>query len=107
MPAPFDEVHVREILLRDKGFLYDLFKNGQLKNKTTIAGAHDMHLDTLITICHLIVNNEIPLFEVEGGHDKLSPSRKRYLKDQFEDNRSFVFLLEGPRPKKVEALQRL
>jgi len=62
MSLIFDKVYFRDILLRDKGFLYALYKNDTLQNRQLILGAELLHLNTLIKLCHLILNNEIPIY---------------------------------------------
>ena len=63
MQVAFDRVYFREILLRDKRFLFDLYKNNKLQNEKQIIATEEYHLNTLIKIFHLILNNAIPILE--------------------------------------------
>lgn len=106
MQIAFDEVYLRDTLLRDKGFLKQLYTNSTYLNKKLIIGADEHHLDTVIRICHLICNNEIPIFEHE--HVILQQKRKlNFLKKKFKHNQDFINILEGTRENKVEVLLNL
>jgi hypothetical protein len=106
MPVIFDQVFARDLLLRDKGFLYELYRNSSIENRNQITGAEDRHLDTLILILYLIVNNEIPTFEEQLQQIKKA-KKKNFLKKHFEHHKDFTDLLEGPRNKKVNILRQL
>ena len=60
---PIDKVYFREVLVRDKRFLTDLYQNNKLQNEKQILGADEFYLNTLIKIFHLILNNTIPILE--------------------------------------------
>jgi len=105
MSLPYDQVHVRELLLRDKGFLLQLYKNNTYQNKKLISGADEYHLDTLIKVCHLILNNEIPVFEDDIAKIKKA-KRIKLLTKYFKSNKDFLEVLEGQRQNKVQILLR-
>jgi hypothetical protein len=102
----FDITYVRSILLRDKGLLYELFQNNQLQNRTQISGLEDVHLKTILIICHLIANNEIPLFEEDFL--KIKQARKMtFMKTHFKDRKKFSELINSPRSEIVKILENL
>jgi hypothetical protein len=106
MGIAIDKVYFREILLRDKGFLYELYKNNKLQNRKKISGADEFHLNTVIKILHLILNNEIPL--LEDNYEKVKKARKvPLLKKNFKTHKDFLSIVEGPRERKVSVLQQL
>jgi hypothetical protein len=47
---PIDKVYFREVLVRDKRFLKDLYHNNKLQNEKQILGADEFHLNTVIKI---------------------------------------------------------
>ena len=89
MQIAIDKVYFKEILLRDKRFLYDLYQNNKLQNQNQIVGANEFHLDTLIKIFHLILNNTIPI--LEQNFEKVKKARKVSLfKKHFKSNKDFA-----------------
>ena len=106
MQLAIDKVYFREILPRDKGFLLDLYHNNRLVNQNLIIGADEFHLNTLIQICHLILNNTIPT--LKQNFENLKRARKvSLLKKHFKSNKDFLEILYGSREQKVLILKRL
>jgi hypothetical protein len=106
MEVAFDKVYFREILLRDKGFLYELYKGQKLLNRSKISGAAEFHLNTLIQLCHLIMNNAIPMLIT--NYEKLRKAHRiPLLKNHFKANKDFLEILEGSRENKVYILRQL
>ena len=106
MQVAIDKVYFRETLLRDKRFLIDLYHNNKLQNQSQITGAEEFHLNTLIRLIHLILNNAIPI--LEENFEKLKRARKiSFLKKHFKSNKDFLQILQGPREQKVAILKKL
>lgn len=106
MQVAIDKVYFRETLLRDKRFLIDLYHNNKLQNQSQITGAEEFHLNTLIRLIHLILNNTIPI--LEENFEKLKRARKiSFLKKHFKSNKDFLQILQGPREQKVAILKKL
>jgi hypothetical protein len=105
MQIAIDKVYFKEILLRDKRFLYDLYQNNKLQNQNQIVGANEFHLDTLIKIFHLILNNTIPI--LEQNFEKVKNARKVSLfKKHFKSNKDFLQMLQASREEKVFILKK-
>ena len=105
MQVAFDKVYFREVLVRDKRFLYDLYQNNKLQNERQILGADEFHLNTLIKIFHLILNNTIPILEEHV--EKIKVAKKLPLfKKHFKLNKDFLAILEGPKEQKVLILRK-
>ena len=105
MQVAFDRVYFREILIRDKRFLFELYKNNKLQNEKQIIATEEFHLNTLIKIFHLILNNAIPI--LEESVVKIKNARKLPLfKKHFKSHKDFLEILEGPREVKVEVLKK-
>ena len=102
---PIDKVYFREVLVRDKRFLNDLYQNNKLQNEKQILGADEFHLNTLIKIFHLILNNTIPI--LEENVEKIKKARKLPLfKKGFKSSKDFLAMLEAPREEKFLVLKR-
>ncbi|SRR6266404_5262379 len=104
MTVLYDRPYMKSLLLRDKGFLLELYKNNSLQNKSQLEGADDARLDTIIRILFLVVNNEIPMF---GDHYPLFKRARKegFLRRHFQQRRTFLKVLEGTRQNKVSILQ--
>jgi hypothetical protein len=96
---------MRDVILRDKSFLLSLFKNNIYQNKKQISGGANIHLNTLLKILHLIVNNEIPI-EVSDANAIKKAKKLGLLKKKIKSQNDFTNLLESPAPTKVEFLLR-
>lgn len=102
---PIDKVYFREVLVRDKRFLKDLYHNNKLQNEKQILGADEFHLNTLIKKFHLILNNTIPI--LEENVEKIKKAKKLPLfKQHFRSSKDFLATLEAPREQKVLILKR-
>jgi len=101
----FDKVYFRDILMRDKDFLQQLYKGESLQNKGLIKGAKEIHLNTVIQLLHLITNNEIPIFE-----DDINVIKKQHLFSflikHFKNQTSLIKVLNGNRQSKVSILNK-
>lgn len=106
METIVDKVYFREILIRDKAFLYQLYKGSKLQNRSKISGASDIHLKTLCQILHLIMNNVIPV-ENENGKKIKSAKRLPFLKNNFKSQQKFADIYESPQENKVKILRQL
>jgi len=101
----FDKVYFRDILMRDKEFLQELYKNESLPNKELIKGADEIRLNTVIQLLHLITNNEIPVFQ-----DDIQKIKQQhlfsYLITNFKSQKSLINILNGSRQSKVNILTK-
>ena len=79
METIVDKVYFREILIRDKRFLCELYKGNKLQNQNKISGASDSHLNTLCQILHLIMNNAIQV-DYKNGEKIKDAKRLPFLK---------------------------
>ena len=100
MSILYDVVHLRDILLRDKRFLIDLYSNNLYQNKKRVASATQEHLNTLLKILHLVANNEIPIEKSE--FDVLKKAKKvGLLRKKIKTNNDFLALLDEPEEKRI------
>ena len=106
METAVDKVYFREILIRDKDFLYNLYKGNKLQNRNKISGASDIHLNTLCQILHLMMNNVIPV-DYENGVKIKNSRRLPFLKNNFKSQQKFAEIYEGPHENKVKVLRQL
>jgi hypothetical protein len=106
METAVDKVYFRQILLRDKDFLFQLYKGNKLQNRNKISGALDIHLNTLCQILHFIMNNTIRVDHNIGEKIK-SAKRLPFLKKNFKSQDNFMQIFEGPRENKVKILRQL
>jgi hypothetical protein len=96
----YDVVHLRDIFLRDKRFLIDLYTNNLYQNKKLISSATQQHLNTLLKILHLVANNEIPIQKPE--FDVIKKAKKvGLLKKRIKNNKDFLALLEEAEEKRI------
>ena len=106
METIVDKVYFREILIRDKRFLYDLYKGNKLQNRNKISCASDSHLNTLCQILHFIMNNVIRV-DYKNGEKIKDAKRLPFLKNNFKSHQKFVDIYEGPQENKVKILRQL
>ena len=106
METTVDKVYFREVLLRDKDFLNQLYKGNKLQNRNKISGASDIHLKTLCQILHLIMNNAIRVDHSIGEKIK-NAKRLPFLKNNFKKQHKFAEIYEGPHENKVRILRQL
>ena len=106
METVVDKVYFREILIRDKGFLYQLYKGNKLQNRNKISGASGIHLNTLCQILHLIMNNAIRVDHKIGEQIK-SAKRLPFLKKNFKSHHKFTEIFDSPQENKVKILRQL
>jgi len=106
METVVDKVYFREILIRDKAFLYQLYKGNRLQNRNKISGASDIQLNTLCQILHLIMNNVIRV-HFKNGEKIKSARRLPFLKNNFKPQHKFAEIYEGPQENKVKILRQL
>ena len=106
MKVAFDVVHMRDLLMRDKGFLKELYSMNSYQNKKIISGADDQHLNTLLKILHLILNNEIPIL-IEDVIIIKKYKKFSLLKKTIKNTNDYISILEGVRKPKVDFLGSL
>ena len=100
MSIVYDKVHLRDIFLRDKRFLLDLYSNNIYQNKKLIASATQEHLNTLLKILHLIANNEIPI--EKDDFDLIKKAKKvGLLRKKIKTNSDFLALLSSAEEKRI------
>jgi hypothetical protein len=83
-----DKIHLRQLILRDKIFLYNLYQ-GQ---GSRLNNASETQMNTLIKILHLILNDHIELRE-QHYKNLVRAKRLKILKNNFEKNSDFVKVL--------------
>jgi len=106
METVVDKVYFRQVLIRDKDFLYQLYKGNKLQNRNKISGASNLHLNTLCQILHLIVNNVIKV-DHESGEKIKSAKRLPFLKHNFKSHHKFTEIYDSPQENKVKILRQL
>lgn len=100
----YDVVHLRDILLRDKRFLLELYVNSNYQNRRLISGATELHLNTVLKVLHLIVNNEIKIDE--DDYKGLKRAKKaNLLKNKIKTKSDFLVLLNSEVLKRQFLLQ--
>jgi hypothetical protein len=102
-----DKKLMRSYLLRDKGFLKELYVGTESsKNKRLLYSANDTQLNTLIKYLHFLANGEIEikksLFEIIEKSNKL-----KIISKKVERLHSTQVLVNGPRSKKLLFLNQL
>ena len=103
MRPAFDVVHMRDLLLKEKSFLKELFSLNSYQNRKRIIGADNQSLNTLIKVIHLILNNEIPIL-IEDVHFLKKYKKFGFLQKNIKTKDKFIQLLEGERKAKVDFL---
>ncbi len=98
---------MRSYLLRDKGFLKELYIGTEpSKNKRLLYFANDSQLNTLIKYLHFLANGEIEIkkstFDIIEKSNKLKTITKKV-----ERLNSTQLLVKGPRSKKLLFLNQL
>lgn len=98
---PLDRVFMRSILVRDKQFLFSLFQN----KGNVLQTARSYQMNTVIRVLHLILNDEIELYEEQF---KLLKASKRYkmLKTHFERKPNFLNSLRQTDEEKRKLLKQ-
>jgi len=102
---PIDIPYFKEKLLRDRRFLRELYESSSLGRKRILAGARDIHLQTLIEILHLIYQHVIPLSQEQGQalvRSRKSPLMKKY----FRKNSTFLKLHNSSRVEQLQVLSQ-
>ena len=98
---------LKSCLVRDKGFLKELYEQPDLnKKKRKLQTADDTELNTLIKFLHFLSNGEIPMkkenFQAINESKKLSLITKKV-----ERKSSVVNLIKSPRVVKLKFLMQL
>ena len=103
---PIDIPYFRSLMLREKGFLYSVYKENFLANSKKIANVSDSQLTVLIKIVYLIANNVIET-PYEVGLKLKKTKKIPVLKKTFQKNKDYVALIKGPRVEKIQALMKI
>lgn len=104
--ALFDRTILKSAMLRDKGFLKDLYTGSGTFNFKRLQNATDLQLTTLIKVLHFITNGEI---KIKKSHfEKLTSENKiNELRKYFESKVQAAKLLKEQRLKKLQILKKL
>lgn len=104
--ASFDRTILKSAMLRDKGFLKDLYSGNSVFNLKKLQNANDHELSTLIKILYYITNGEI---KIKKDHfNKLTEANKiKSLRKVFESKGHVIALLKGQRIDKLKILKQL
>ena len=97
-----DKVHIRQLMLRDKIFLYNLYEG----KGSRLNSASEIQMNTLIKILHLILNDHIELRE-QHYKNVVRAKRLKLLKKNFEKNSDFINVLKLSVEEKRRLLKQL
>ena len=101
----FDKTFLRQLFLRHKLFLKNLYEGQSLTNINTIGFASDTALNVLVRLLHLIANGEIPMRSVD--FDLLKKSKRLvFLRSKFESNAAFIQTFKLQREFKISILKQ-
>ena len=98
---------VKALLLRDKGFLKELYEgDNPIKNKRVIQTADDSELNTLIKFLHFLSNGEIKM--KKENFQKIQAAHKlKLLTKSVEKKSKAMKLIQRPRKFKIKFLNQL
>jgi hypothetical protein len=96
-----DKVFMRNILIRDKKFLLNLFQN----ESNVLNNANNFQMNTVIRVIHLILNNEIELLEKNFKALKNS-KRLKSLLQHFDSEKNFLKTLQLGSESKRQLLKK-
>jgi hypothetical protein len=102
-----DSNYVKDLLIRDKGFLKKLYDSeNNVYKKRILLHADDKLLDSLLCYIHYVANAKIkikqPHFQAIVKEHKLT-----LIRNKTEKTKSFKKLIEGPRTVKILFLRKL
>lgn len=96
-----DKVFMRNVMIRDKKFLLDLFQN----QPNVITNAFELQMNTVIRVVHLILNDEIEL--LQKNYEALKKSKRlKGLLQNFDSEKSFLATLRLPTEQKRQLLKK-
>jgi hypothetical protein len=96
-----DKVFMRNVLIRDKKFLLNLFKN----EGNVLGNANNFQMNTVIRVVHLIMNNEIEL--LEKNYKALKNSKRlKSLVQHFDSEKNFLKTLKLTSESKRQLLKK-
>jgi hypothetical protein len=103
----FNRENMKNLLIRDKGFLRELYEGpNPLKNNRILNGANDSQLNTLIKFLYFLSNGQITMkkenFEVIENANKL-----KLIKSKVEKKKHVNILLKSERNTKLKFLKKL
>ena len=99
--------NVKALLLRDKGFLKQLYEGDDpFKNKRVLQAADDSELNTLIKFLHFLSTGEIKM--KKENFQKIQEAHKlKLLTKSVEKKSRALTLIKGPRRDKIKFLNQL
>lgn len=98
---------LKSYLLRDKGFLKELYEGpNPLKNARILNNASDTQLNTLIYYLHFLTCGDIKI--TKANFNEIEKCKKLHLlKSKVEKMSNVKFLINGPRAEKLLFLKKL
>lgn len=98
---------VKAYLIRDKGFLKELYKSpNELTRKRSLKNADDMKLNTLIKYLHFIANGEIKI-KAENFKIIQESNKLKLITKTVEQKAKVLRLLKSARANKLQFLIKL
>lgn len=101
----YDKTFLRQLFLRHKLFLKNLYEGQALTNSNTLSFASDTSLNVIIRVLHLIANGEIPMRK--DDFEVLKKAKKfLFLRRKFEKNSAFIETFSLKREFKLAVLKQ-
>lgn len=101
-----DNITLRNLFIRDKGFLKSLYDNTTVENRRILSYTSDTQLNTLLKYLHVVSNGQIPMsknnFDQIVNHKKLS-----LIKRHTEKKANLIASLHMSRDAKLKFLNQL
>lgn len=104
--ALFDRTTLKSAMLRDKGFLKDLYQGSAPFNTKRLVNASDLELSTLIKVLFYITNGEIKI-KKQHFDQLISTNKIHKLRHHFESKSQIQKLLKSERLEKLKILKPL
>lgn len=98
--------HMKDLLIRDKGFLKELFEGDNVARKRRmILYANELQLVTLLKFLHFLANGQITIKKT--NFDKLSVRTINLIKRNVEKQTKLYLLINSDRQTKLKFLLQL
>lgn len=96
-----DKTSLKSAMIRDKGFIKELFIGNSVSNAKLLNFAEDVQLNTLIKILYFVANGEIKVKKSFSDNVK----QIKLLRKHFESKQAAMNLIKNSRVAKIKALK--
>lgn len=106
MTTTLSKEQMKSLLIRDKGFLKQLFEGDNIaKNKRLILYSNDLQLITLLKFLHFLATGQITI--KKENFEKLTPRILKLIKKNVEKQTKLYDLINSDRQLRVKFLLQL